>query len=141
MVIVLCAELGKGADGINTVMDGYNVSHVCVTGNDDYVESTIAHELAHAIERQVSYELLDGWVSMQPADVQAAYGNLYLTVEFTADDKGRTPVWFVNGAYGRSEPIEDRATLFAVMYECYVTGDNAALNYDGLKKKVAYSRR
>lgn len=138
MVIVLCAELGNGADGINSVMDGYNVSHVCVTGNDDYVESTIAHELAHAIERQVSYELIDGWVSMQPAEVQAAYGNLYLTVEFTADDKGRTPVWFVNGAYGRSEPIEDRATLFTVMYECYVTEDNAALNYDGLKKKVAY---
>lgn len=138
MVIVLCAELGKGADGINSLMDGYNVSYVCVTGNDDYVESTIAHELAHAIERQVSYELIDGWVSMQPAEVQAAYGNLYLTVEFTADDKGRTPVWFVNGAYGRSEPIEDRATLFAVMYDCYVTEDNAALNYDGLKKKVAY---
>ena len=138
VVIVLCTELGKGADGINTVMDGYNVSYVCVTGNDDCVESTIAHELAHAIERQVSYELIDGWVSMQPAEVQAAYGNLYLTVEFTADDKGRTPVWFVNGAYGRSEPIEDRATLFAVMYDCYVTGDNAALNYDGLKKKVAY---
>lgn len=138
VVIVLCAELGKGADGINSLMDGYNVSYVCVTGNDDCVESTIAHELAHAIERQVSYELLDGWVSMQPAEVQAAYGNLYLTVEFTADDKGRTPVWFVNGAYGRSEPIEDRATLFAVMYECYVTEDNAALNYDGLKKKVAY---
>ena len=138
MVIVLCAELGKGADGINSLMDGYNVSYVCVTGNDDCVESTIAHELAHAIERQVSYELIDGWVSMQPAEVQAAYGNLYLTVEFTADDKGRTPVWFVNGAYGRSEPIEDRATLFAVMYDCYVTGDSAALNYDGLKKKVAY---
>lgn len=138
VVIVLCEWLGNGADGINTVLDGYNVSYVCVTGNDDYVESTAAHEMAHAVERQIATALLDGWVSMQPAEVQAAYGNLYLTVEFTADDKGRTPVWFVNGAYGRSEPIEDRATLFAKMYDCYVEGNSAALNYDGLKQKVAY---
>lgn len=51
VVIVLCEELGNGAGGINTAMDGYNVSYVCATGNDAYIENTIAHELAHAIEQ------------------------------------------------------------------------------------------
>ena len=74
---------------------------------------------------------------MQPAEVQRAYGNLSLTVEYTADDKGKTPVWFTD-AYGRTNAMEDRATVFEDMYEAWVTGDLTALNYDGLKQKVAF---
>ena len=137
VVIVLCEELGNAAGGINTILDGYAVSYVSVTGNDAFFENVTAHEMAHAVERQMAHALLDGWVSMQPAEVQAAYGDLYLTVEYTADHKGETPVWFID-VYGRSEPIEDRATVFAAMYDAYAEGDSAALNYDGLKQKVAY---
>jgi hypothetical protein len=140
VVLVLCEGLGNNAGGINTVLDGYAVSYVSVTGNDAFFENTTAHEMAHAIERQMAYALLGGWISMQPAEVQAAYGNLSLTVEYTADDKGETPVWFVS-VYGRTEPIEDRATVFAAMYDAYVEGDSAALDYDGLKQKVAYWSR
>ena len=140
VVVVLCQELGNAASGINTVLDGYVVSYLSVTGNDAFFENVAAHELAHAVERQMSTADLDGWVSMQPAEVQAAYGNLSLTVEYTADDKGNTPVWFVS-VYGRSEPIEDRATVFAAMYDAYAEGDASALNYDGLKQKVAYWSR
>lgn len=137
VVIVLCEELGNAAGGINTILDGYAVSYVSVTGNDAFFENVTAHEMAHAVERQMAHALLDGWVSMQPAEVQAAYGDLYLTVEYTADHKGETSVWFID-VYGRSEPIEDRATVFAAMYDAYAEGDSAALNYDGLKQKVAY---
>ena len=140
VVVVLCQELGNAAGGINTVLDGYAVSYLSVTGNDAFFENVAAHELAHAVERQMSTADLDGWVSMQPAEVQAAYGNLSLTVEYTADDKGETPTWFVS-VYGRTEPIEDRATVFAAMYDAYAEGDASALNYDGLKQKVAYWSR
>ena len=137
VVIVLCKELGNAAGGINTILDGYAVSYVSVTGNDAFFENVTAHELAHAVERQMAQDLLDGWVLMQPAEAQAAYGNLYLTVEYTADDKGRTPVWFID-TYGRTSSVEDRATVFAAMYDAYAENDNSALNYDGLKQKVAY---
>lgn len=140
VVVVLCQELSNAAGGINTILDGYVVSYLSVTGNDAFFENTAAHELAHAVERQMSYDVLDGWVSMQPAEVREAYGNLHLTVEYTADDKGKTPAWFVS-VYGRTEPIEDRATVFAAMYDACVSGDSAALNYDGLKQKVAYWSR
>ena len=83
---------------------------------------------------------LDGWAKMQPAEVQAAYGNLYLTVEYTADDKGRTPVWFTD-VYGRTNAMEDRATVFEEMYTAVTSGDASTLNYDGLKQKVAYWSR
>ena len=137
VVVVLCQELGNAASGINTVLDGYAVSYLTVTGNDDFFGNVAAHELAHAMERQMSYETLDGWVSMQPADVQAAYGNLNLTVEYTADDKGKTPTWFID-VYGRTEPIEDRATVFAAMYDAWTENDTSHLAYDGLRQKVAY---
>ena len=140
VVVVLCRELGNAAAGINTVLDGYAVCYLSVTGNDAFFENTAAHEFAHAMERQMDYAVLDGWVSMQPAKVQAAYGNLSLTVEYTADDKGNTPVWFVS-VYGRTEPIEDRATVFAAMYDAYAEGDTSALAYDGLQQKVAYWSR
>lgn len=140
VVLVLCEGLGNNAGGINTILDGYAVSYVSVTGNDAFFENVTAHELAHAVERQMSNALLDGWISMQPVEVQAAYGDLNLTVEYTADHKGETPTWFIT-VYGRSEPIEDRATVFAAMYDAYAEGDSAPLNYDGLKQKVAYWSR
>lgn len=140
VVIVLCDELGGNAGGLNTLIDGYNVSFLSVTGSGEYFNGVAAHELAHAIERGVSLSDLDAWTSMQPVEVQSAYGNLSLTVEYTVDDKGKTPVWFTD-AYGRTNAMEDRATVFEDMYEAYVTGDVSSLSYDGLKQKVAFWSR
>ncbi|MBR3778968.1 MAG: hypothetical protein IKL13_04535 [Clostridia bacterium] len=140
VVIVLCGDVGGTAGGMNTLIDGYNVTFLSVTGTDDYFCGVAAHELGHAMERGVSLADLDGWMAMQPAAVQAAYGNLNLTVEYTADDKGKTPVWFTD-VYGRTNAMEDRATVFEEMYTAYVSGDTSTLNYDGLKQKVAYWSR
>lgn len=140
VVIVLCNELGGNAGGLNTLIDGYNVSFLSVTGSDEYFNGVAAHELAHAIERGVSLSDLDAWTAMQPAEVQSAYGNLSLTVEYTADDKGKTPVWFTD-AYGRTNAMEDRATVFEDMYDAYVTGDVSSLSYEGLEQKVAFWSR
>ena len=137
VVIVLCEELGGNAGGLNTLIDGYNVSFLSVTGNGDYFCGIAAHELAHTIERGVSLTDLDAWAALQPTEVQQAYSNLSLTVEYTADDKGKTPVWFTD-AYGRTNAMEDRATVFEEMYTAWATGDSSSLNYDGLKKKVAF---
>lgn len=140
VVIVLCDELGDTAGGLNTLIDGYNVTFLSITGNGDYFCGVAAHELGHAIERGVSLADLDGWTAMQPVEVQLAYSDLSLTVEYTADDKGKTPVWFTD-AYGRTDAMEDRATVFEEMYEACVTGDASALDYDGLRQKVAYWSR
>lgn len=137
VVIVLCEDLGGSAGGLNTLIDGYNVSFLSVGGTDDYFAGIAAHELGHALERGIVLEDLDGWTAMQPAAVQAAYDDHALTVEYTADDKGNTPVWFTD-AYGRFNAMEDRATVFEEMYAACVSGDASALDYDGLRKKVAY---
>ena len=137
VVVVLCDELSGTAGGMNTIIDGYNVTFLSVTGTDTYFCGVAAHEFGHALERGMALETLDGWVAMQPAKVQSAYGNLYLTVEYTADDKGRTPVWFTD-VYGRTNAMEDRATVFEEMYSAWVSGDASSLNYDGLRKKVAF---
>lgn len=137
VVIVLCDDLGGTAGGLNTLIDGYNVSFLSVRGSDDYFCGVAAHELGHALERGVALADLDGWANLQPAEVQAAYDNRNLTVEYTADDRGRTPVWFTD-VYGRTNGMEDRATVFEEMYTVYATGDTSTLDYDGLRKKVDY---
>ena len=45
-------------------------------------------------------------------------------MEYTADDKGKTPVWFTD-VYGRTNAMEDRATVFEEMYTAYVSGDTS----------------
>ena len=140
VVVVMCEDVSGTAGGMNTIVDGYNVTFLSVTGTDEYFCGVAAHEFGHALERGLALADLDGWVFMQPAEVQAAYGNLSLTVEYTADDKGRTPVWFTD-VYGRTNAMEDRATVFEEMYTAVTGGDASTLNYDGLRQKVAYWSR
>lgn len=137
VVIYLCQNLIPSAGGINTVLDGYNVSILSVTGNDDFFLNIAAHEMAHAIEQGMSGEVLSGWRLLMPREAQNAYGNLWLTVEYTPDDKGKTPVWFID-VYGRSSEIEDRAVIFAAMFDAYVSGDFSIFEYEGISKKADY---
>ena len=137
VVIYLCEGLMPSAGGINTVLDGYNVSFLSVTGNDDYFLSVASHEMAHAIEQGISSKVLSGWREMMPKEAQNAYGNLSLTVEYTPDDKGKTPVWFID-AYGRSSEIEDRAVIFAAMFDSYLSRDYSIFSYEGISKKADY---
>lgn len=136
-VIYLCEELMPSAGGINTVLDGYNVSFLSVTGNNDYFLSVAAHEMAHAIEQGIDRLSLSGWCELMPKEAQKAYNNLSLTVEFTPDDNGKTPVWFIE-AYGRSSEMEDRAVIFAAMFDAYRSGDYTLFDYDGIRKKADY---
>lgn len=137
VVIYLCEELTPSAGGTNTVLDGYNVTFLSVTGNDDYFLSVASHEMAHAIEQGISSELLSGWREMMPKEAQNAYSDLSLTVEYTPDDKGKTPVWFID-AYGRSSEIEDRAVIFAAMFDSYLSRDYSIFSYEGISKKADY---
>ncbi len=93
-----------------------------------------SHELAHAPEHGIAPSDLDGWAKMQLPEVLAAYDNRYLTVEYTADNKGRTSVWFTD-AYGRTNAMEDRATVFEEMYTAWASGDTSSLDYEDLRKK------
>ncbi len=137
VVIYLCEGLMPSAGGINTVLDGYNVSFLSVTGNDDYFLSVASHEMAHAIEQGISSEILSGWREMMPKEAQNAYSDLSLTVEYTPDDKGKTPVWFID-AYGRSSEIEDRAVIFAAMFDSYLSRDYSIFSYEGISQKADY---
>lgn len=137
VVIYLCEEIAPSAGGINTVLEGYNVTFLSVTGNDDYFLSVAAHEIAHAIEQGISSEILAGWCELMPQEAQNAYNNLSLTVEYTPDDKGKTPVWFIE-AYSRSSEIEDRAVVFAEMFNAKKSGDYSLFDYEGINKKAEY---
>lgn len=137
VVIFLCEDVHPTAGGMHTFLRGYNVMFLSVTGNDDYFLNVAAHEMAHAIEMGISAELVAGWSALMPEEAVAAYQNPYLTVEFTPDDKGRTPVWFLE-AYSRTSAMEDRAVLFAALFDAWYSGDYSRLQYDGLRQKAAY---
>lgn len=135
VVIYLCQNVHPSAGGVNTILDGYNVSFLSVTGNDDYFLNVAAHEIAHALERGTKAEVIAQWRELMPEEIQKAYGQLSLTVEYTPDDKGRTPVWFLD-AYSRTSETEDRAVLFAALFDAWRTGDYTRLQYKGLQAKA-----
>lgn len=137
VVIYLCRDLGPG--GLNLFHSGYNIIYITVGGNDDFFLSELTHEIAHALEHKISSDLLQGWVDMMPSEVIASYGDGIegITVEYTKDDKGKTPVWFYD-VYGRHNEQEDRATIFAGMYDSYIDSDLGSFKYEGLKKKADY---
>lgn len=137
VVIYLCRDLGPG--GLNLFHGGYNIIYITVGGNDDFFLSELTHEIGHALEHKISSDLLQGWVDMMPSEVIASYGDGIegITVEYTKDDKGKTPVWFYD-VYGRHNEQEDRATIFAGMYSSYIDSDLGVFKYEGLKKKADY---
>lgn len=135
VVIYLCQNIHPSAGGMNTILDGYNVSFLSVTGNEDFFLNVAAHEMAHALERGMAVEVIAQWRELMPEEVQKAYGQLSLTVEYTPDDKGRTPVWFLD-VYSRFSEMEDRAVLFAALFDAWYTGDYTRLQYEGLQAKA-----
>lgn len=137
VVIYLCEDVYPTAGGMNTVYGGYNILFLSVNGNDDYFLGVAAHEMGHALERNMAMEMVDGWRNLMPEEVREAYDNLYLTVEYTPDGKGNTPVWFID-AYGRTNEMEDRAIVFAYIFEAYYSGENSVFAYEGIMTKAKY---
>lgn len=135
VVIYLCEDIYPTAGGMHTILNGYNVIFLSVTGNDDYFLNVAAHEMCHALDIGMEQEVLTLWRQVMPENVQAAYGNLSLTVEFTPDDKGRTPVWFVD-VYSRFTEREDRAVLFSRLFDAWLYDDDSILRYEGLRLKA-----
>lgn len=139
LIIYLCDSIKSSVGGINIFIDGYNVIYVSIGGTDEFFLNTLTHEIAHALEHGISQDLINGWTAMMPADVLRAYGDGIdgISVEYTPDDKGRTPVWFYD-VYGRTNEQEDRAVIFAGMYNSYMINDKGNFKYEGLKKKADY---
>lgn len=131
LVIYLCDTLDPSANGINTQLRGYNVSAVTVGGKDAFFLNTLAHELWHALEQNARAKTLESWDFVMPSEVAAAYENHALTVEYTLDDRGKTPVWFAS-VYGRMSAVEDRATIFAEM----LSGNKKLFSHTGIKRKA-----
>ena len=126
-------------EGLSVYIGGYNTIYMQVGGKDEYFFSSLAHEVGHALEYGIDTELIAGWTKLMPAEVVKAYGDGIegISVEYTPDDKGRTPAWF-RDVYGRSNEKEDRATIFQAMYDSYVENDEGIFKYEGLKKKADY---
>lgn len=135
IAVYLCQELYPTAGGMHTFLDGWNVLFLTVTGSDDYFLSVAAHEMAHALELGMEASVISAWRALMPEDVQEAYQDLSLTVEYTADDRGRTPVWFLD-AYSRTSEMEDRAVTFAALFDAWRDNDYSRFQYDGLKQKA-----
>lgn len=122
---------------MHTVLNGYNLIFLSVTGYDDYFLSVAAHELGHALEMGMNEDILTGWRKLMPQEAVDAYHMPELTVEFTPDDKGRTPVWFLD-AYSRSSEREDRAVLFAALFDAWVNEDDSIFQFEGIRIKANY---
>lgn len=136
LVLYLCDGIYPYLGGLNAICTSYNVSFVDISTTDSIISLNIAHELAHAIENNVSYDILDGWVELMPEEVQNAYGNDHSEAEFTPCDENNSPIWFVD-PYGKVNEFEDRATVFEAIYADYLNGSNR-INSDGLKQKAKY---
>lgn len=139
LVLYLCDKIANNISGLSTYACGYNIIYIQVGGKDEYFFSSLTHEVGHALENGINRELIEGWSKLMPEEVIKAYGDGIdgISVEYTPDDKGRTPVWF-RDVYGRSNEAEDRATIFQGMYDSYAENDEGIFKYDGLKKKKDY---
>lgn len=139
LVLYLCDKIKDNIEGLSTYNMGYNIIYLQVGGKDEHFFSSLTHEIGHALENGIDTNLIEGWVKLMPDEVIKAYGDGIegISVEYTPDDKGRTPVWF-RDVYGRSNEKEDRATVFQEMYDCYTENKVGMFKYDGLKKKADY---
>ncbi|MGN0452169.1 MAG: hypothetical protein ACI4GZ_00020 [Ruminococcus sp.] len=139
LVIFLCDNIKNNVSGLSTYIMGYNIIYMQVGGKDEYFFSSLTHEIGHALENGIDAELTGGWTELMPEEVIKAYGDGIegISVEYTPDDKGRTPVWF-RDVYGRSNEKEDRATIFQEMYDSYIDNNIGMFEYEGLRKKADY---
>ena len=139
LVLYLCDKIKNNVEGLSVYIGGYNTIYMQVGGKDEYFFSRLTHEVGHALENGIDTELIAGWTELMPKQVVKAYGDGIegISVEYTPDDKGKTPVWFTD-VYGRSNEKEDRATVFQKMYDAYLENDEGIFKYEGLKKKKDY---
>lgn len=139
LIVFLCDKIKDNIAGLSIKIGGYNIVYVQVGGKDEYFFSSLTHEIGHALENGIDPQLIGGWLELMPEEVIKAYGDGIdgISVEYTPDDKGKTPVWF-RDVYGRSNEKEDRATIFQEMYDSYINNDIGMFKYDGLKKKADY---
>ncbi len=91
--------------------------------------------MGHALDIGMDQEVLATWRQQMPPEALAAYEDRSLTVEFTPDDKGHTPVWFVD-VYSRFSEREDRAVLFSRLFDVWLYEDDSILQYEGLRIKA-----
>ena len=83
VVIYLCENVNPSAGGMQTILNGYNVMFLSVTGHDDYFLNVAAHEMGHALDIGMDQQTLQGWFDLMPPEVLEAYENRNLTVEYT----------------------------------------------------------
>ena len=137
MILVLCQEITPSVGGVNTLINGYNVSFVDATYENLAFQGTVAHEFAHAMEHRIGWRSLQAWTELMPEEALAAYGDDSLVLDFTPYDSGNTPAWFVS-VYGRTNAQEDRATVFEAMFNSYSNGDMFLLNPEGIQLKMKF---
>lgn len=123
-------DLGWGMGGFTDLVGGE--LHIVMDIDDYYwMEGNIAHEFWHAMEYRIRLledatgrQYIGGWESVMPADVAALYwdrspnaiGSDWLGSSAYCADRsgGDEEVWFAR-SYSRSDPGEDRATVFETM--------------------------
>jgi len=145
-------DLGWSTGGFTDIMDG----KLCIVINTDdlyWIDGNIAHEFWHAAEYRIrilgqarAEDYTDAWTGL----MEEAIGNVYwdnglntISSEWQQDgaycaDGGETEaerVWFVR-AYSRSDPGEDRATVFEALNWSGEQGLFA--RYPNLRTKAEY---
>lgn len=124
-------DIGWSTGGFTDILDG----KLCIVLNNDdlyWMEGNIAHEFWHAAEyRMRALESSSGipyisrWAELMPEEIRALYwdngmGSIdsrWLNDSAYCGDGNDAPenIWFVR-AYARSDPGEDRATVFEALH-------------------------
>ena len=142
-------DLGWSVGGFTDMIDG----NICIALNvkDIYwMQGNLAHEFWHALEYRIrllegvsSDDYISGWSDLMPLEINALYwsqgtdgiDSQWQQSKAACGDGTDAPenIWFVR-SYARSDPAEDRATVFEAMYwerelallkECVHLGEKA----------------
>ena len=142
-------DLGWSVGGFTDMIDG----NICIALNvkDIYwMQGNLAHEFWHALEYRIRLlegvspkPYISGWSDLMPQEINALYwsqgtgeiDSQWQQSKTACGDGTDAPedIWFVR-SYARSDPAEDRATVFEAMYwekelallkECVHLGEKA----------------
>ena len=136
-------DLGWPASGFSDNVDG-ELFVVVNTDDIQWLRNSFAHELWHAIEHRITMidrSFAGDWLKAQPDEIQKLYwdlGSQRLDSQWTQDgaycadtESDTAKVWFTRD-YSRSDPAEDRATVFENMSD----RTSMLLNYPHLMDKA-----
>lgn len=124
-------DLGWSVGGFTDMIDG----NICIALNvkDIYwMQGNLAHEFWHALEYRIRLlegvspkPYISGWSELMPREINALYwsqstgeiDSQWQQSKTACGDGTDAPenIWFVR-SYARSDPAEDRATVFEAMY-------------------------